>query len=169
MFGLFNFAQEHGRTVDCNMGEVRPVVFTGEVNSLGTQDLRGCSVALVASRRAAIMAHIQALGDEYVASKMDDLVSKFRRLQHPFFANSNEIWVVFAMFDMNGNIENLLEDQVAIVKQKLTIAGLSPREAVYIFGNRPAADSPTYPGKGTVFIDAANEDLKIYVEDCLVN
>lgn len=82
------------------------------------------------------------------------------------FPSKNETWVVMGMIDRGGQLEQPLEDQKKIIDSKLISVGLGNRkEATYSFKLRLAALSPTFPGKGTVFVDGKGSKPIVYVED----
>ena len=168
MFGLLNLNK--ARTREVKMDEVIFQPFDGSITAIGTGDLRSCSVVLIASRLGAILAHISPGGDAYTSRMMDGFASKFQENKKVYFPSSNETWVVMGMIDTNGQLEMPLEDQKRIIDTRLMNMGLGDGKiATYKFKLRPAVSSPSFPGKGTVFVDGKGSKPIVYVEDKVVS
>ena len=74
------------------------------------------------------------------------------------------------MINQDGPLEMPLKDQKKVIDRKLAGMGLGDRkDATYEFRIRPAASSPTFPGKGTVFVDGKGAKPMVYVEDKAVS
>ena len=152
------------------MDDVQFQAFHGSTTAIGTGNLRSCSVVLVASQTAAILAHIAPRGDEHAVHMMDRFKNLYQEQRTLHFASNKEVWVVMGMIAQGGQLEMALTDQKSIIDAKLTAMGLGNRkDATYTFKLRPARSSPTFPGKGTVFVDGKGSNPAIYVEDKQVN
>jgi len=151
------------------MDEVQFQAFHPPTTAIGTQDLRSCSVVLVVSPMAAILTHIAPRGDAHVAKMMDQFAHLYQE-KKDYFPSKKETWVVSGMIDIGGQSVMPLEDQKRIIDTKLAAMGLGDlKDATYKFQLRPAATSPTFPGKGTVFVDGDGPRPIVYVEDKAVN
>ncbi|UPX20074.1 uncharacterized protein EKO05_0010319 [Ascochyta rabiei] len=89
------------------MGGVEFVPFD-KTPSVGTRDLAGCSVVIVASQYGAILAHIPprpenalpsdtSAGDRNVQQIMNKVAEEYRKWQHYF--PSSDTYAVFAVYD----------------------------------------------------------------------
>lgn len=158
------------RTKEVKIDEVQFQSFHGSTTAIGTRDLRSCSVVLVASRMGAILAHIAPRGDAHAAQMMDRFMQIYQEQKKVYFPSENETWVVMGMIDQGGQLEMGLEGQKKVIDSKLTGMGLGDRKnATYKFKLQPAATSPTFPGKGTVFVDGKGPKPIVYVEDKAVS
>ena len=141
--------------------------FDDRITALGTANLRSCSVVLVASKTAAIMAHIASRHVSCIRTMMDEFNRLYieQRMRH-FTPDKQTRLIKGIWLSEDGSVES--EDQLHMINEYLFKIGLgNPPTDQYYFRNRPAELSPFFPGKGTVFVDAANGQLKIYVEDDL--
>lgn len=164
MSGLFFQHQE--RCKEIQMDEVGFQTFSEPVTAIGTKDLRSCSVMLVASPTGAILAHIPPRGDDYAIQMMTQFCNLYQAKKTAHFSATNQTWVVMGMIEQDGQFSMPLEDQKKIIDSKLDGIGLANRgDATYRFQLRLAASSPTFPGKGTVFVDGIGPKPIIYVED----
>ena len=158
------------RTKEVNIDEVEFQSFLGPTTAIGTKNLRSCSVVLIASRTGAILAHVAPRGDAYVTQMMNRINQIYQSEKTSHFPSKNETWVVMGLIDQDGQHEMPLEDQKKIFDSKLAGMGLSDRNnATYTFKLQSAASSPTFPGKGTVFVDGKGAKPIVYVEDKPVN
>ena len=168
MSGLLD--QNKGRTRQVQMDDVLFQSFHGPITAIGTANLRSCSVVLVASRLGAILAHISPLGDAHTLQMMDRFAHIYQEKTKTYFPSQNETWVVMGMIDKDGQLRMPLVDQKNIIDTKLRDMGLGDRKnATYKFKVRPALSSPTFPGKGTVFVDGKGAKPIVYVEDNVVS
>ncbi|KAL8970980.1 MAG: hypothetical protein Q9197_003520 [Variospora fuerteventurae] len=145
--------------------------FSNETSAIGTYALRACSVVLVASQVGAVLAHIAPLGDEYVRRMMDRFNSLYQPRAVSHFGAERHPWVVIGLMHTGDGdaYTEALPDMNLIINERLMAMGLQPSSSDYKFKLRLAQDSPQFPGKGTVLVDAKNGLLKIYVEDQLVH
>ena len=158
------------RTKEVKMDEVEFQSFLGPMTAIGTRDLRSCSVVLINSRTGAILAHIAARGDAHATQMMNRINQIYQREKTNNFPSKNETWVVMGLIDQDGQLEMPLGDQKKIFDSKLTDMGLGDRKnATYTFKLRPAASSPIFAGKGTVFVDGKGVKPIVYVEHKPVN
>ncbi|KAL8685430.1 MAG: hypothetical protein Q9224_005820, partial [Gallowayella concinna] len=171
MTDLFDSALKQGIAKELSMGKVNFQEFIDGIWAYGTRDLRGCSVVLVASQKGAIMAHIDPRGDEHVHQMMDEFVTLYVAKKAAYFPPSSETLVVYGITIMpNGEKVDGLEHQTAIIFQRLFLAhrdlGLPFFEQEqYKFRLQLRDDSPSFPGKGSVFVQATGSQLFIFVEN----
>ena len=151
------------------MGNIEFVPFPG---SVGTAGLGGCSVVIIVSHYAAILAHIQpnvpgstklTSGQHFVKQKMD-LISDLYRQQKHFFPTGTETVVVCAILE--GAIAT--PDLQQIIEARIEGLGLSPH-LVKTYEINPKVELNEDSSKGTVFVDRRGQRLLIYVEDNLVH
>ncbi|KAL1988825.1 hypothetical protein VTN96DRAFT_7709 [Rasamsonia emersonii] len=164
------------------MGEARDVPMDGikfvsferdsPVAAIGTQDLKGCSVAMIVSTHGALMAHIPPMpyrtldphaGERHVHALMHRMLRPDGvRVPRLFSATSRLAAVVCATVD-DGQVA--LPGQVDLMCDMLVrYAGVS---RVRVAGYE-VVPSPNYGAEGTVFIDGRRGcpfPPKIYVED----
>ena len=94
------------------------------ITALGTQDLRSCSVAFVASRKGAILAHISAKGDEHVVSKMNTFADLYLRNKDELFPDQNETRILLAQIELVLGLVFISESHKSIISGKLKEIGL---------------------------------------------
>ncbi|KAL8804065.1 MAG: hypothetical protein Q9182_002778 [Xanthomendoza sp. 2 TL-2023] len=174
MSDLFDSALQQGTAKELLfMGQVDFQEFKDGICAYGTRDLRGCSVVLVASQKGTVMAHIDPRGDEYVHRKMDEFVANYVAKKADHFPSSSETLVVYGITIMpDGERVDGLEHQTTIIFQRLYLAhkhlGLPFfDQEQYRFRLQLRDDSPSFPGKGTVFVQATNTQLFMFVENKL--
>jgi hypothetical protein len=145
------------------------VVFS-QIPCIGTDRLGGCSVILIISPFAAILAHIPPqpsnpdindleAGDRHAKASMERVTTYYRQFQGLFPATSHS-WVVCAVFE--GAVA--VPDQQRIMQAELWNIGL------------PVDTNHTYripfTGKhrdsGAVFVDGSGHTIEVYVEERLV-
>lgn len=157
------------RVLEVPMGSVQHVHFQ-QLEAIGTADLGACSVVVIASSTAAILAHIPPqpvyspatdphAGDDNVRSMMGQ-VSALYQQQRAYFPTAATV-VVCAWFQG----EMALPDQVTIMKQSLEQMGLVPIIRIYHVPN-----DRSRRGQGTVvvFRNASQGRTQVFVEDELV-
>ncbi|KFY17548.1 hypothetical protein V492_00591 [Pseudogymnoascus sp. VKM F-4246] len=142
-----------GTAYNVAMDEVKFLQFGVKgLTSIGTKDLKGCSVVMIVSPQAAILAHIAPLppnsnpsdpeaGDRHCQMKMDD--------------------VLCAVFQ--GEVA--LPDQQNIMQNSLAKMGLRPSSLTYSIERQ----RNLHPYQGTAFIDGSKGDPNMYVEDKIVD
>lgn len=165
----FRQAVEGGQATAVPMNGLNCVVFS-QTPCIGTDGLGSCSVVLIVSPFAAILAHIPPrpddadandpeAGDKYVGSFMERVTTYYRQCQAYFPADSSS-WVVCAVF---GDAV-ALPDQQRIIESALRDIGLS------------VDTSQTYRvpftndqrDRGTVFVDGRGHTIQVYVENRVV-
>ncbi|KAI4148948.1 MAG: hypothetical protein L6R39_002646 [Caloplaca ligustica] len=152
------------------MNDIRFQSFADPWTGIGTYGLRACSVALVASKAGAILAHIAPLGEVYAKNMMDAFATIYQQHKSSHFGSDQHPWLIIGILQQPDHDEDPLEHMTETIRAQLSAMGLGNHsDAVYKFKRRRAADSPPFPGKGTVFVDGAGSQLKIYVEDQLVH
>lgn len=168
---MLRAAEEARAVYTVAMDEVKFLVFGHTAQSIGTANLGGCSVVLIASRAAAILAHIapRANGDpsdihggvRHVRNKMDEVAALYNANKHYFTGTNN--WVVCAMH--YGELA--LPDQQIIMTDCLTTLGLSSSVVTYevlLTGRK------RFPGQGTVYVDGSGGgDPVVYLEDKVIS
>lgn len=171
MDGKLTAAVEEGIATELPMADCQFQQFSDQIRGFGTQNLRSCSVPLIASPHGAILAHIPALGDTNVHTMMDQFSALYQLHRASSFPLSSEIWLAMGItMEKNGKLTDILEDQTRIISSRLIGMGLGNfGQAIYTFHLQPADQSPTFPGKGSVFVDTSLGQLTIYVEDNPVN
>ena len=174
---VYQHAINAGRVYRVAMGEVKPITFnnngTKPINSIGTGNLRSCSVVLVASKHGAILAHLAPRSQtqdqrQYTEAKINQFEQHYQASKTKLFPSSKEILVVYGMMQDQDTqeYEVVSQDQKQIVEQRLDALGLgSKRVVTYKFKFQKASESPEFPGKGTVFVDGKDGKLAICVED----
>jgi hypothetical protein len=153
------------------MNKVKFLPFT-EKPSIGTRDLAGCSVVVIASIYGAILAHIPPRpipntpgasdGDRNVARLMAEVESLFN--QNKNFFPEADTYSIVAVY--GGQIA--LPDQKEIIESKIGDMGLKPFNGILYVTPR----DPTNSAHGTVFVDAYNRGTQkplVYTEDRLVS
>ncbi|KAI4135348.1 MAG: hypothetical protein LQ341_005893 [Variospora aurantia] len=159
------------RALVVRMNDIQFQQFSEQTTAIGTYALRACSVVIVASRVGAIVAHVAPLGDDATMRMMDEFKNLYQTYRLSHFGAERHPWVVTGL--MHTGIGDLyadgLPDMTTIINERLMAMGLQPSSSNYKFSVRIAEHSPQFPGKGTVMVDAANDQLKIYVEDQLVH
>ncbi|RLL96791.1 hypothetical protein CFD26_106836 [Aspergillus turcosus] len=166
-YGILAQLEAANQAVLVPMGGVQFASFQ-QTRAIGTRGLGSCSVVVVASKYAAILAHIPPLpeqpstnpfaGDENVREMMRQVRSLYDHYkQHNFFPDP-DTYVVCAFFQ--GQVA--LPDQMEIMKRALQEMGSSPRVRTY---NVPV--DRNRPGHGTVVVLSDQEEAKpvVYVED----
>ncbi|KAI4087387.1 MAG: hypothetical protein LQ348_002225 [Seirophora lacunosa] len=158
------------RTLIVRMDDIQFQPFSDQTTAIGTYALRACSVVIVASRVGAILAHVAPLGDEATGKIMDRFKDLYRKHRLSYFGAERHPWVVTGLIHTGNDdiYQEALPDMNNIINQRLELMALQPSSTKYKFKVQLAEHSPQFPGKGTVLVDAANELLKIYVEDQLV-
>ncbi|KAL9123544.1 MAG: hypothetical protein Q9217_007031 [Psora testacea] len=142
--------------------------FVGTITSIGTDNLRSCSVVLIASQLGAILAHVQP------QASTEQIMDRFAHLYHAhkkqYFPEGNEIWLIKGLLVKHDGDEEVLKDRNRVIERKLKDMGLSEaRVSTYKFKERLASQSPSRPGKATVFVDGKWLRPIVYVEDRAVN
>lgn len=163
-------AEGKNRALVVAMNQVKFLPF-GSVSAIGTRDLGGCSVVVIASKYGAILAHIPPMpdcnhlhdpyyGDRHVQEIMHQVNELYSRRRNYFPAA--ESYLICAMY--NGEIA--LPYQKKIMEDNLSRMGLKYRPINYVVPRNDAN-----PGHGTVFVDsngqAGMQMPLIYVEDRL--
>ncbi|KAF2793656.1 hypothetical protein K505DRAFT_189519, partial [Melanomma pulvis-pyrius CBS 109.77] len=131
------------------MNEVEFVAFS-QKSAIGTRDLAGCSVVVIASAYGAILAHIPPrpipntsdpyAGDQNVQRLMERVGSLYDQ-QRNYFPNT-DTYAIFAIY--NGGVA--LPDQKKIIEDKITQMGLQPFNSILYITPR----DPTNQAHGTV-------------------
>jgi hypothetical protein len=162
----FRQAVEGGLATTVPMNGLNCVVFS-QTPCIGTDGLGSCSVVLIVSPLAAILAHIPPrpgsadandpeTGDKYVQSFMERVTTYYRQCQAYFPANSTS-WVVCAVF---GDAI-ALPDQQSIMERALRDVGLT-------VGTSQTYRVPftnDFRDRGTVFVDGRGQTIQVYVEN----
>lgn len=164
-------AQAVGRVLVVPMGEVDFVSFT-ETSAIGTRDLAGCSVVIIASQHGAILAHIPPrpntdvldvhAGDRNVQRIMDNVDRRYSRWKNCF--PSSDTYAVFAVYQ--GSVA--LPDQKKIIEENIERMGLRSFNSILYITPR----DPLNLGHGTALVDSQGRVGKkphVYVEDRLVS
>lgn len=164
-------AEALGRVQVVAMNEVKFVAFT-EKSAIGTKDLAGCSVVIIASIYGAILAHIPPrpipntpdtyAGDQNVRRLMEEVGRLYNEKRNYF--PETDTYAVFAIYE--GNIA--LPDQKNIIEEGITRMGLHPFNTILYITPR----DPTNQAHGTVFVDSLNRGSQkpvVYSEDRIVS
>lgn len=157
-------------TVNVPMNEVRLVAFQSVRQAcLVTEGLNSCSAAVIASKNAAILAHIAPqppstlnnpdAGDQNMQSKMDQVAALFTRYKTYF--EGNHVWIVYAVI---GN-RIALPDQKAIIDRALHQLDLNYTNCPYTVV--PGFYRPS--GHGTVVVDARSGTPEVYIDEQRMN
>lgn len=165
----FRQAVEGGQAAAVSMNGLNCVVFA-QTPCIGTDGLGSCSVVLIISPFAAILAHIPPrpdnadaddpeAGDIHVRSFMERVTTYYRQCQAYFPANSSS-WVVCAVF---GDAI-ALPDQQKIMEGALSDVGLT----VDTSQTYRVPFSNDHPDRGTVFVDGRSHTIQVYVESRVV-
>ena len=164
--GLLKNAGSDRRCALITVHEVQFQPFAGPITAIGTYGLRSCYVVILASRSGAIMAHIAPYDEQIVGQRMDEFQRLYQEYGSRHFGAEKHPWLVTGLLWTDGSGYGELTPWLAnYIRQRLQAMGLYHREAVYGFQHRYPVDSPSYPGKGTVFVDGSSNQLRIYVED----
>jgi len=157
-----------GTAYNVSMNDVKFLQFgLNGLTSIGTSDLKGCSVVMIVSAQAAILAHIAPLppnydqsdreaGDRHCQRKMDE-VGALYKANRQCFPTRQSSWVLCAVF--RGEVG--LPDQQNIMQKSLAGLGLRPSSLIYSIERQ----RNLLPSQGTVFIDGSKDDPIVYVED----
>lgn len=149
--------------------------FRTRIKAIGTRNLAGCHVVIIASQYGALMAHISPhpgqnfheplAGDHHVANMMLRLRRKYLSYHaQNFFPATSDTWTVHA--EVRGTIA--LPDQRTIIRDHLTAMELpNPREHYY--RPNPAEANRRDSRAGTVILIGSTLPAKLYVEDVYVN
>jgi hypothetical protein len=171
--GLLQQAVSAHTTQLIQFDDVDWVNFTeGRLSSIGTANLGGCSVAVLVSPFAAILAHIAprpttadsslAAGDMHCREKMMRLRELYTQHQTLFPPGKSGV-VICA--ELEGDV--VLNDQMNIMLDCFKDIGVAkPTVRTYAVG--PSIDK-SRPGQGTVFVTASSGGPIIYIEDKQVN
>ncbi len=170
--GLLSRALAAGVASEVQMDEVKFIPFKQTaVSCAGTANLGGCSVVMIVSPLAAIVAHIPphpntdwnnpAAADNHIRQKMEEVSALYRNFEK-YFPADRTTWVVSAMLE--GDV--VLPGQRDIMEQTLRRLSLSPTRLVYA---ALRSQDARFPGQGTVFIDGRGNIPLVYVEDRVVN
>ena len=152
------------------MNDVRFQSFHGPVTAIGTQNLRSCSVVLVASRSGAILAHIMPLFSDLATTIVDRFERLYEIHKEEHFSSTNETWVVSGVVEGDGGHLTVLDNHDGLVENRLSGMGLLDRKQTwYQFRIQPTGSSPNFAGKGTVLVDGSGPEPVVYVEDKPVN
>jgi len=160
-------AEAVGRVLVVAMNEAEFVAFS-QKSAIGTKDLAGCSVVVIASAYGAIMAHIPPrpipdtsdpyAGDQNVHRLMERVGSLYAQRRDHF--PDTDTYAMFAIY--NGGVA--LSDQKSIIGDKITEMGLQNFNTVLYITPR----DPTNEAHGTVFVDSLNragQKPVVYSED----
>lgn len=175
---LLTLAIEEGVVDLVGINEVKFLEFRRpaprEILSLGAQGLSACSIIVVASDKAAIVAHIgpnipdSTQQDSFLRlahSKMDELETKYRERVH-LFSNSSQTYVIYATFQR----VQTCPEQVDIFRERLNTFGLRIiKESSY--ERSPASLMNKNRPEGTVWVvrPDPNRPTVVYVEDKIVS
>ena len=179
MAGLFMTAVQEQRANELPMASVQFQPFNGNITAFGTQNLRSCAVSMVASRYGVVMGHFPALGDVWVNKAMDTFFHLYRENRATCFPLLSEAWVILGItIDESGKCSDGMDSTSTIIFDRMVRAHVLKSDPSYPFPKfeqgqyyyklRPAAESPQFPGKGSVFVDISSGKLVIYVEDISV-
>ncbi|KAF1958346.1 hypothetical protein CC80DRAFT_490941 [Byssothecium circinans] len=128
-------AEAVNRVLIVAMNEVKFIAF-GEKSAIGTRDLAGCSVVIIASAYGAILAHIPPrpipntsepyAGDQNVQRLMEEVGGLYNQRRNYF--PDTDTYAVFAIY--NGGVA--LPDQKRIIEEKITQIGLQPFNSIFM-------------------------------------
>ncbi|KAF2241884.1 hypothetical protein BU26DRAFT_525004 [Trematosphaeria pertusa] len=160
----FRQAVEGGLATAVLMNGLNCLVFS-QTPCIGTDRLGSCSVVLIVSPFAAILAHIPPrpddadandpeIGDKYVRSFMERVTTYYRQCQAYFPANSSS-WVVCVVF---GDAV-ALPDQQRIMERALRDVGLT----VDTSQTYRVPFTNNHRDRGTVFADGRGHTIRVYV------
>lgn len=167
MFGPSHDALCSGEVTVVDINNAQFQSFDQNPRAIGTFGLRGCSVVLIASRRAAILAHIAS---SELISVMDQVANLYWEKRHAYFPDNNNVWVVTATVVDDGNFQPAIDSQRRIMETKLGDLGLhTTTSPSYSISINSGGNSPEFRDKGTVFVDARTNELMIWVEDRLLH
>ena len=91
MEGLLSAAISEGRAKELPMGDVEFQSFRENITGYGTQNLRSCVVAMIASRHGVVMGHFPAFGAAWVHDTMDKFFDLFRQNRATCFPLLSEV------------------------------------------------------------------------------
>ena len=166
MFGPSYDALNAGEVTVVDINKAHFQSFSQNPRAIGTFGLRGCSVVLIASRRAAILAHIAS---SQLGSVMDEVANLYLANQQAYFQDNNNVWVVTATI-VDGDYQPAIDSQRQTMEEKLGELGLhTTTSPFYSFRMNSGGNSPEFRDKGTVFVDARTSELMIWVEDRLLH
>ena len=165
MSGILN--REEGRTLIVDMNDVRFQAWEGATTAIAADNLRGCSVALLASRKGAILAHVAMVGDANTSALMNRFASLYDQQKAAYPPRETETWLIVTQIDFGPESRTYIADvQQKIMSDKLAELKLGViNDHIYTFRHRSAKDSPTFPGKATIFVDGGEGRLRIYIQD----
>lgn len=152
------FANRSLTIVDFN--EAKFQSFSDIPRMIGTQGLRGCFVVLIASRYAAILAHI---GPASVTSVMGQVSSLFEAKKQTYFQDK-DVWIIMAQLLDASNAA--LDSAKQVIIRTLAEMGLPrPEDASYSFRLESNGESPEFPDKGTVVVGLVGGRIEAWVEN----
>lgn len=161
--GKFRSAFVNNSLASVNLNQAKFQSFTEGHRMIGTQGLRGCLVVLIASRRAAILAHIGPASAESVMSQVANLYS----LKQQTYFQAKDVWVVMAKILDVGS--SPLDAVKQVILRKLTEMGISnPQDASYSFHLGSDGQSPEFPDKGTDVAGLVGGRVEAWVENRLL-
>jgi hypothetical protein len=166
----FETALKSKYVTEVPMGGIKTIIFGPRQTGLGTKGLGGCSVALVVSSKAAVLAHIPARpegmspldpegGEPNVKLMMKKLQYRVDCLR-TYFTQDSQCWVVCATMG-TGN-EPVLKKHHDIIYAYLLGLNLRVNGHTYTAGNKALL-----PDSGTVFVDASSLPPRVYIEERL--
>jgi len=170
-YGTYRSALLRGEVDDVDMGQAKFADLTTAPRALGTEGLRGCFVVLIATKDAAILAHIAPTSLDGDLKMIRDLY-KEKKAAH--FQGETKLWVVYPTI-LGGqpgsssqsppDIQVVLDSAKQRILQKLADLGLQPRTASYSFHLYSGGTSPEFEDKGTMRINARSARTEVHLEN----
>ena len=101
---------------------------------------------------------------------MDRFAQLYHAHKKDYFPEGNDIWLIKGILIKDDGDEEILKHRNRVIERKLKDMGLGEaRVSTYKFRERLASQSPSWPGKATVFVDGKWQRPIVYVEDRAVN
>lgn len=159
-----------------NMNDVQFCDFRRTVKAIGTRDLKGCHVVIVASKYGAVFGHISPRsgrqapddpsgGEAHITGQMQRVVAMYEdyKAQNFFPQSDSGTHTIHAV--LNGEVA--LPDQKALIESHLLHVGL-PRPSSFMYNVDILANADTDSSKGTVLLLGHSTPPMLLVEDIVV-
>ena len=164
--GPWMTAANEGRLYAVPMGKEKYVRFEpGSVTCLGTRDLKSCTAVLLVSTTAAVLAHVTpscgepgAKSEDHFGRKMLHFMEIVNANRRDFQNKGAQSCVAYAINDDGDWDEEMLRVTKKMFEKNMRV----PFEKIDYFAPKRGIN---HPPDGTVLIDPAGGEPKIYVED----
>lgn len=152
------------QAVEVPMDQAR-IVFFAQTPGIGTRNLNGCTVVVIVSSHAAIMAHIApnspagqpGAGMAHVSAILQQASALYTQYK-PYFPATSTSCVISASFS-NGIVP--LDDQRDLIVSKLAQQGLTVSATTY----QVPISSVSGPARGMAFLNNSSGRSTLYLAD----